>query len=449
MKPQMANWVRMTKLSRLMAVVTFVSLAGMLACSDDNPSGSSADVVSDPDIVTFQLVRSLDTPDLTRGPVLNPGEEILYELKLVKKVIDPDAGTTLLFPDSEELYGDEGHRLNIGEEAMDRHRTVEEVQNFLESHWDAHHEGGQDPGWNSEELLDYLQASNLSHDLLIEHFEESGAPDLTEFLDFVNHAADQTALSVGQVFSFFEHTHIPYSGVINQLAVAGVTPDELWAAMAQAEYNFDDLANLYLSTDPLDFSVAVENLVNGPPLVAMADPPSAAYAKVALDASKFAYQVIKDNAPQTELDLSNNIKVLNPLDLDWTNYYGIQDDRGQSYSWTVNYTKLFGPTISAVDVSWQTIAKRSNQHDVIPGYYIPSLYPIFQVAKVDWGHTLNASYKIANPSNMASGPSQPTIACLPYIVTLNLKTLIQNWTYTWDAVANAKHGIDRVRCVGN
>jgi hypothetical protein len=451
MKPQMANWRGMTKLSRLMAVVTFVSCAGMLACSDDNNSGSSADIAADPDTVRFYLARSIDTPDFSRGPVLDPMEEILYQLNFTKQVIEPGAGTTLFFPDSEELHGDEGHRLKTGSEADDVWRTVEDVQGFLEAHWDEYWEGVEDPGWNSQELIDYLLASDLSHDLLLEHFFESGAQDLTEFLTFVNYAADQTGLSVSDVFEFFETAHVPYSGIIYSLADAGATEDQLWAAMEQAGYDFDDLANLYVRDHPTDFSAAVADLVYGPSIVAMADPPGPAYAKVALEAAKLVYQVIKDGAPTAELDLSSNIKVLNPLDDDWTNYYSPKDVVGKQYHWYIEYLRILGPTINSLDVYWQTKATFSDSHVTIPGYYIPNLYPVFQVPNLDWGQTLNVNFKIAQPSNRASGPYHPTVACLPYIVSFSNKTIFQAWSATWDAKANAKIGkeeglIDLVDC---
>ena len=455
MKPQMANWVRMTKLSRLMAVVTFVSLAGMLACSDDNNSGSSAD---EPSVLTHQLTRSFDTPDLSPGPVLNPEEEILWEMNFVKQVIEPDAGTTLFFPDydSEKLYGDEGHRMNVGGEVDDRWRGVEEVQSFLESHWDEYWEGVEDPGWNSQELVDYLMASGLAHDLLLEHFEESGAQDLTEFLDFVNNAANQTEVSVRDVVHFFEQTQIPYSAVIHQLAAAGVTEDEVWAAMLQAGHDFTDLANLYLGMDERDLSVAFGTLVNGPPLVlvAMADPPSAQYSKVALDAAKFIYQMIKDNAPQSAIDASSSIKVLNDQDMNWAHYFSIAPEPTPgSFHYTMKtggilVTSGFDEPHNLVDVSWQTKAVRSQSSlRVAPAYYIPSLYPVFQVNHVDWGGNKVAStYKIARPSNVASSLINPVNACLPYIVTNHLTTYFTTHTGTWDRVANARFGIDQEKC---
>lgn len=447
MKPRMTNWVRMTKLSRLMAAATVVSLAGMLACSDDNNSGSSGD---GPSVILKQLTRTLDTPDLTRGPVLNPGEEILWEMNFVAQVIEPDTGTTLFFPDydSEKLYGDEGHRMNVGGEVDDVWRGVEEVQSFLESHWDEYWEGVEDPGWNSQELVDYLIGSELSHDLLLEHFEESGAQDLTEFLDFVNNAANQTEVSARDVVHFFEQSQIPYSAVIHQLDAAGVTEDELWAAMLQAGHDFTDLANLYLGMDERDLSVAFGTLVNGPPLVAMADPPGPASAKVALESSKFIYQVIKDNQPQTELDQSSNIKVLNDQDDDWAHYVDIASEpTPQSFNYKISSVDWAAWGGELVEISWKTIATRSKSSWLVtPAYYIPSLYPVFQAPQVDWGIKVDSTYKIARPTNVASSLYKPVNACLPYIVSNHSSTLFWTDTSTWHRVANARFGIDRATC---
>ena len=201
--------------------------------------------------------------------------------------------------------------------------------------------------------------------------------------------------------------------------------------------------------DERDLSVAFGTLVNGPPLVAMADPPGPAYTKVALDATKFIYQMIKDSKPTSDISYSSSIRVLNDQDADWGHYVDIADEpTPHSFHYTiqtVDWLVWLQPLI--LDIAWQTVVTRSKSSLLVsPAYYIPSLFPVFQVNFVDWNTKVDASYKIARPTNVASSLYTPVNACLPYIVTHQYSSDYTTQTAAWNRVANARFGIDRDKC---
>jgi hypothetical protein len=150
----------------------------------------------------------------------------------------------------------------------------------------------------------------------------------------------------------------------------------------------------------------------------------------ALDAVKFAWEIVKENKPQSVADGASSA-ILAAEDMAWNHYAAARPFASKAF--TYSFTNLIG--VRCVYARYKIRGTcgalyRGDVQTVRPGHYMPSVEVYPESVSVAWGWTLNAGVELSRISD-AGPPDGPIDPFFTIRIWFNRATLFSNETESY------------------
>lgn len=376
------------------------------------------------------------------------GDNTVSSVTMSYKAYDLASGdeepVIVLLAVSEDLGGASTGRSASKGDAL---QTIEDWQRWLDENWDPYIGPDNDPGIDAAEFIAYLEDHHISGQTFVNLYESSGMASMEEFMAF---AGDVTAAiaedndPLSDLEWFLEQ--LPRLSSQDVSMDLGVFLGELEVAyplegyegfldwVIEEELDFHGLYGRYFeylmdlwnddTSDPLkqNFHSFLSAVVAGE-LAANSKTGDDDKKTSGLDVAKFAWDVIKDGKPKTDIQGAFT-SVLAEGDKNPLNYGYAVNDQTMNVSFTLE--NLFG--MSLVDANYRGECTYGALHPSYGGHFLPNVHFKVNKSYAMWSWNLDVSAQVSNVSNIG-GFAEPN----PQIdmdVTLKAGSLLQNFTRT-------------------
>lgn len=401
------------------------------------------------------------------GETLQAGDEFVAsftdssgEHSLVYRAFDLASGdeepVVVLLEVSGDLEGASGLRAS----GAPRLETIDQWQAWLDEHWDPYIGTDDDPGIDAAEFVAYLKERGLSGEAFVNLYETSGFLTMEEFMAFAEDVAvaidDDDPLSDLEWFLdqfqsielFSQDISMDLGVFLDKLDVA--YPEEGYSAfldwMIEEELDFQGLYGLYFEylwelqneADPdpslQNFDAFLEELTSGRLSVTAKNGDDDKKKPSGLDVAKFAWDVIKDGKPKTDIQGAYT-SVLAEEDKSPLNYAYAQDDSTSNVSFRLE--NLFG--MALVEASYKGECTYAAVHSIYGGRYLPNVHFKVNKSYAFWSWNLDVSAQVSNVSNKGSFEDPDPVIDME--VNLRAGSLLQDFTRSTTFRARGTWGI--------
>ncbi len=402
---------------KLMHLFSLISLLFFMSCAEDSPTSNNDDTSKIK--IGSTLISKLESEGVT-----------LY--KRIDTVIDIGTSSEAV-PFMVHLSTDWSDQSQIFSRTSAKPMTLEQLRNFLNNEWDAFINGSEDEGVNGKEFQEFLQKNQLTLDMFNQLYQESqlSLPDFTKLIEKIVLEMGSFHPETGSMFEFFNfliETKTDFSDLISAIKGDGMTTDGFFEKLKLKGVSFYDLLKIYYDEisdhDNPNLTELVEYIKNLTVIYKDGNESIQDKYSAFVEATKLAWQVIKDNAPIS--DVSGAVtRVLNPSDMNWSNYFGGEswDSKKYKFSVTDSWIKNY------VLIEFYFHEDRLYKHKTIPGSYIANASIRVTTANVNWGYTVNANASCEHPVNI--GNAELPIASIHTSFTIKCKNPFQSWSPTW------------------
>ena len=329
---------------------------------------------------------------------------------------------------SEGLIPIEVHRLDPRTQAAHTLTDVVDIQAFVSQLWVelGKRHGTQNAGKLAQEVHDM----DVSLVTMYEDYRNSGL-SLPEFIDFYEMLDTHTTLAKtdkleAQLSQFLSNVQITPKQLLDVLNANGTNWQQFLDLMASRQDDFNSLYAQY-GQATTDISSFVQDYLQPQTKVRKS-------ATTAIAVAKFAWDVIKDNRPET-VAKGAFTRALSSSDSKWENY--AQTKFGSSEVVKLKTKGLIIP-LTQTDIKFALAGYYDARHPSIPGHWLPLINVDVQemYAIISW--KVNATASVTLPVNV--GTVAAPIPEIPVFLELNTSGAFQNSTTKYEFRANGRDG---------
>jgi len=389
-------------LSTSLAILTTL---GIVSCYSTNPATTTtADT-------TASMENLIKNPPGKIDP--KPGDLVIYNItygnqnpaKITYKLHELEKGqnTLVMLPETLEAKGDinfyDPHKLND--------IKIADIEQFLTNHWDEYINGKNDEGVNSKEFVDLINKYGIDIQVLYRAFDSSynqgmTLPDFFAFLEKMSKLKSENGQGVYHFLNFLFDMNLTVKDFKDSLTKANVTEEQFIDYLDRGKLNFINLLNnIHESTKNIvDFLPSIINSqalktkdIGGDIIDA---------GKLGLDIAKFAWDVVKDNAPVAE-GTGAFTSVLNINDTNALSYEKAKENSSKEIQIDANYKPFifFGPELwPVVMFHFQANSAYGATHPKYGGKYLPNVNISINKILALWPFQISAGAQVKNAYNL-------------------------------------------------
>lgn len=401
---------------KLISLICLTSFLFFVSCAEDSPTDNNDDPKIEIGSVVISKIES-------EGTVLYERRDTVIDIGTASEPIPLMVHFSTIWHDEDKLFS----------RTSANPMSNEQVLNFLNNEWDEFINGIGDEGFNGKEFQEFLRNNQLTLDMFYQLYQESqlSLNDFTKLIRKIVLEMESFHPESGSMFEFFNFlivTKTDFDDLINAIKGVGMTTDGFFEKLKLKGISFHDLLKIYYDEisdhNNTDLTELIEYIKNLSVIEIKNGNESIQDASAYVEATKLAWQVIKDNSPISDVKGAVT-RVLNPSDMDWSKYYGGKSWNSKKYKFSVTDTWIKNYVL----IEFYFHEDRLYKNNTIPGDYIANASIRITTANVKWGYKVNASASCEHPVNI--GTAEWPKASIYINFTIHCKNLFQSWSPTW------------------